>query len=58
MICKQNVITLEKRLNDLTNRYGVHENTQYHIKEAQKLKKEIEDMLECSVYTLSDDFKM
>lgn len=54
LICKQNVMTLEKRLIDIIIRYGAFENTQYHIKEAQKLKKEIEELLGTSVYSLFD----
>ena len=54
LICKQNIMTLEKRLIDLIQRYGVFDNTVYHIKEAQKLRMEIENLLNCSVYSLFD----
>lgn len=35
--------------------YIVHENTVYHIQEAQKLKKEIDEMLGFNVYKLFPD---
>ena len=31
LICKQNEMTIEKRLIDLISRYGSYENTQYNI---------------------------
>lgn len=58
LMCKENNMTLEKRIIDLITRYGVFENTVYHIKEAQNLKKYIEDMLGCSVYSLFDDIEI
>lgn len=58
LLCKQNIMTLEKRLIDLISRYGAYENTQYHIKAAQKLKKEIDELLGCSVYSLFDDIEI
>lgn len=51
-MCKRVNLTLEKRLIDLIIRKGVHENTIYHITEAQKLKREIDDMLGFNVYKL------
>lgn len=57
-MCKENNMTLEKRIIDLITRYGVFENTVYHIKEAQNLKKYIEHMLGCSVYSLFDDIEI
>ena len=51
-MCKQKVMTLEKRLIDLIARKGVHENTVYHIKEAQKLKNEFDEMLGYNIYDL------
>lgn len=48
-------MTLEKRLIDLIVRYGVHENTVYHIKKAQKLKREFDKMLGHNVYELFPD---
>lgn len=58
LMCKQNNMTLEKRLLELITRYGVFENTVYHIKEAQKLKNEIQDILGCSVYSLFEDIEI
>lgn len=52
LMCKRVNLTLEKRLIDLIIRKGVHENTIYHITEAQKLKREIDDMLGFNVYKL------
>lgn len=51
-------MTLEKRLIDLISRYGAYENTQYHIREVQKLKREIDELLGCSVYSLFDDIEI
>ena len=55
LMCKTTNLTLEKRLIDLLIRKGVHENTIYHIKEAQKLKQEFDDMLGYNVYNLFRD---
>ena len=55
LMCKNSTLTLEKRLIALIIRKCVHENTIYHIKEAQKLKKEIDDMLGFNVYRLFPD---
>lgn len=52
LMCKNNNMTLEKRLIDLIERYGVHENTVYHVTEAQKLKTEFDNMLGYNVYKL------
>lgn len=52
LMCTKVNMTLEKRLIDIMVRRGVHENTVYHIKEAQKLKKEIDEMLGHNVYDL------
>ena len=52
LMCKTTTLTLEKRLVDLLVRKGVHENTIYHIKEAQKLKEEFDNMLGYNVYKL------
>ena len=51
-------MTLEKRIIEIMLRRGCHENTVYHIKEAQKLKNEIDNMLGCSVYSLFDDIEI
>ena len=58
LMCKQNRMTLEKRLIDIMVRKGVAENTVYHINEAEKLKKEIEKMMGCSVYSLFNDIEI
>lgn len=55
LMCTSVNMTLEKRLIDLMVRKGVYENTVYHIKEAQKLKKEFDDMLGHNVYDLFSD---
>lgn len=55
LMCKNVNMTLEKRLVDIMLRRGVHENTVYHIKEAQKLKKDIDDMLGFNLYELFPD---
>ena len=55
LMCTTVNMTLEKRLIDIMTRRGVHENTVYHIKEAQRLKKEFDDMLGYNVYNLFPD---
>lgn len=55
LMCTDKNLTLEKRLIDLMVRKGVYENTVYHIKEAQKLKAEFDDMLGHNVYDLFPD---
>lgn len=45
-------VTIEKRLIDIYDRRGIHKNTVYHLREAQKLKKEFDEMLGYSVYKL------
>ena len=55
LMCTNVNMTLEKRLVDIMLRKGVHENTVYHIKEAQKLKKEFDKMLGFNVYKLFPD---
>ena len=55
LMCTSVNLTLEKRLIDIMVRRGVHENTVYHINEAQKLKKEFDDMLGFNVYNLFPD---
>ena len=55
LMCKNVNLTLEKRLIDLIVRKGIHENTVYHIKEAQKLKAELDEMLGFNVYRLFPD---
>ncbi len=57
LMCTKRIVTLEKRLIDLITRYGVFENTVYHINEAQKLKKHFDDLLGYNVYDLFPDIK-
>lgn len=52
LMCTSVNLTLEKRLIDIMIRKGVHENTVYHITEAQKLKKEFDNMLGYNIYNL------
>lgn len=58
LMCKYNNMTLEKRIIELMLRRGCHANTVYHITEAQKLKREIDNLLGCSVYSLFDDIEI
>ena len=55
LMCTKVNMTLEKRLIDIMVRRGVHDNTVYHIKEAQKLKEQIDEMLGHNVYDLFPD---
>lgn len=58
LMCKYNNMTLEKRIVEIMLRRGCHENTVYHITEAQKLKREIDEMLGCSVYSLFENIEI
>ena len=55
LMCTEKTLTVEKRLIDIMLRKGVHENTIYHIQEAQKLKNKIDNMLGFNVYKLFAD---
>lgn len=55
LMCTTVNMTLEKRIIDLMIRRGCHDNTIYHIIEAQKLKKQFDDMLGFNVYNLFPD---
>lgn len=55
LMCKNVNLTLEKRLIDLIIRKEITENTVYHIKEAQRLKQEFDNMLGYNVYKLFPD---
>lgn len=57
LMCKKEVMTVEKRMIDLLMRKGVHDNTYYHIEETLKLKDEIENKLGFSVYDLFPTIK-
>lgn len=52
LMCTSVNVTLEKRLVDIIIRRGTNENTVYHIKEAQKLKKYFDELLGHNVYDL------
>jgi len=46
LMCTDVIMTLEKRLIDVITRKGAHENTVYHIKEAQKLKAYFDELMQ------------
>ncbi len=52
LMCKKEVMTIDKRLVDIIRRRGVYENTQYHVKETYKLKQYIDEKLGFNVYNL------
>ena len=52
LMCKYNIMTLEKRIIEIMLRKGCHANTVYHITEAQKLKQYFDDMLGYNLYKL------
>ena len=58
LMCTRERMLLEQRIVEIMLRRGCHENTVYHIKEAQKLKSEIEELLGCSVYSLFEDIEI
>ena len=58
LMCTNKRMILEQRIIEIMLRRGCHENTIYHITEAQKLKKEIDNLLGCSVYLLFDDIEI
>ena len=57
LMCTDIIMTVDKRLIDLIIRKGAHENTQYHIKEAYKLKQYIDEQLGFNVYDLFPSIK-
>ena len=57
LMCTDTIMTVDKRLIDLIIRKGVHENTQYHIKETYKLKQYIDKQLGFNVYDLFPSIK-
>lgn len=57
LMCTDTIMTVDKRLIDLIIRKGVHENTQYHIKETYKLKQYIDEQLGFNVYDLFRSIK-
>jgi len=58
LMCTSKRMLLEQRIIEIMIRRGCHENTVYHITHAQMLKKEIDELLGCSVYSLFDDIKI
>ncbi len=52
LMCTNEFMTLEQRLIEIMTRRGVDSNTVYHITEALKLKKYIDELLGCNVYQL------
>ena len=57
LMCTETIMTVDKRLIDLIVRKGAYENTQYHIKEAYKLKQYIDEQLGFNVYDLFPSIK-
>lgn len=55
LICTRKRMVMEQRLIDIITRRGCHSNTVYHITEALKLKREIDNILGCNVYSLFPD---
>ena len=52
LFCTNEFVTVDRRLIDVYTRRGVYDNTVYHIKETTKLKRELEDMMGCGLYSL------
>lgn len=57
LMCTDVIMTVDKRLIDLIIRKGIHENTQYHIKETYKLKQYIDKQLGFNLYDLFPSIK-
>ena len=57
LMCTKKVTTMEKRLIDIMIRRGVHSNTEYHLKEAYKLKEYFDDLLGYNLYDLFPEIK-
>lgn len=57
LMCTKKTVTLEKRLIDILARKGTCKNTDYHIKEAIKLKKDFDDLLGFNLYDLFPEIK-
>ena len=57
LMCTHEIVTLDKRLIDIIIRRGAYANTQYHIKEAYKLKKYFDDLLGHNLYDLFPEIK-
>lgn len=57
LLCNKHVKIMEKRIINIIARYGVFENTVYHIQEAQKLKQYFDELLGYNVYHLFPDIQ-
>ena len=57
LMCTSIVVTLDRRLIDIILRAGAFPNTQYHIREAYKLKEYIDKKLGYSVYDLFPEIR-
>ena len=60
LMCPQGggrVFTIDKRLIDIMIRRGAYSNTQYHIKEAYRLKEYFDDLLDYNLYDLFPEIK-
>ncbi len=57
LMCTTKIYTMDKRLIELMIRKGVYSNTQYHIKEAYKLKEYFDDLLGYNLYDLFPEIK-
>lgn len=57
LMCGTRPMTLEKRIIDIVTRRGLYPNSQYQIKEAFKLKKQIDKMLGYDLYELFPHIK-
>ena len=57
LMCKTNIMTIDKRLNDLLTRHGVFKNTHCHLLEANKLKQFFDNMLGYNLYDLFPEIK-
>ena len=58
LMCRRKIFTVDKRLVDLVLRKGAHTNTQYHMKEAYKLKEYFDDLLGYDLYELFPEVKI
>lgn len=52
LMCTQEVMSIEDRMNDIIKRKGVHENTEYHLNELLKLKDYFDHLLGYNLYDL------
>ncbi len=57
LMCTSVTVTLDKRLIDVISRRGAYENTQYHVREAYKLKQYFDDLLGYDLYNLFPEIK-